>query len=330
MKDERKTKAQLAEELADLRRQLAERDPRKAGPHRPDLLNGLLLAGPTCYADLFEGVPDGVSVVDPQGRFVYANRTVVQRAGVPRERLIGMPLVNMIPPSDRDRVMDHFHRALRGETIHPFQHAYRTTDDRTVQLQVTVTPIRAGGDVVGLLAITRDVTQRRLDEAERERAARELALILDGVTEHVIFQDPSMCIVWASRAAADSVGKTVDALRGRHCYEVWHGRDAPCEGCPVQAAIETGQPHRAEMATPDGRVWDVSGRPVYDDDGTLVGAVEVTLEITDHRRAEEALRESERFLQAVFDGIQDGLAVRDREPSPEAGKWDTPEGKVMP
>jgi two-component system cell cycle sensor histidine kinase/response regulator CckA len=313
VKDERKTKAQLAEELADLRRQLAERDPRKAGPHRPDLLDGLLLAGPTCYADLFEGVPDGVSVVDPQGRFVYANRTVVQRAGVPRERLIGTPLVNMIPPSDRDRVMDHFHRALRGETIHPFQHAYRTTDDRTVQLQVTATPIRAGGDVVGLLAITRDVTQHRLEEAERERAARELALILDGVTEHVIFHDPSMCIVWASRAAADSVGKTVHALRGRHCYEVWHGRDAPCEGCPVQAALETGQPHRAEIATPDGRVWDVRGRPVYDDDGTLVGAVEVTLEITGHRRAEEALRESERSLQAVFDGIQDGLAVRDRD-----------------
>ena len=313
MNDARKTKRELLEELADLRRQLAERDPPKAGPHRPDLLDGLPLAGPACYADLFEGVPDGVSVVDSQGRFVYANRTVVQRAGVPRERLIGTPLVNMIPPGDRDRVMDHLHRALRGETIRPFEHAYRTADGGTVQLQVTVTPIRAGSDVVGLLAITRDVTQRRLAEAECGRAARELAFILDGVAEHVIFHDPSMQMVRASRAAAESVGFTPEKMRGRYCYELWHGRDVPCEGCPVQAALETGEPHRAEMTTTDGRVWDVRGRPVYDDDGALLGAVEVTLEITDRRRAEEALRQSERFLETVFDGIQDGITVRDRD-----------------
>jgi len=311
--DARKTKRELLEELADLRRQLAERHPPKAGPHRPDLLDGLPLAGPACYADLFEGVPDGVSVVDPQGRFVYANRTVVQRLGVPPERLIGTPLVNMMPPVDRDRVVDQFHRALRGETVGPFEQAYRTPDDRTVQLQVTITPIRAGSDVVGLLGITRDVTQRRLTEAECERAARELTLILDGVAEHVIFHDPSMQIVRASQAAAESVGFTPEEMRGRHCYELWHGRDVPCEGCPVQAALETGEPHRAEMTTTDGRVWDVRGRPVYDGDGTLLGAVEVTLEITDRRRAEEALRQSERFLQTVFDGIQDGITVRDRD-----------------
>jgi len=307
--DARKTKRELLEELADLRRQLAERDPHNAGPHRPDSADGLLLAGPASYADLFEGVPDGVSVVDPQGRFVYVNRTVVQRSGVPRERLLGTPVVNMVPPSDRDQVMDHFQRALRGKTVGPFEHAYRTADDRTLQLQVAVSPIRAGRDVVGLLTITRDVTRRRLAEAECERAARELTLILDGVAEHVIFQDPSMHIVRANQAAADSSGKTADQLVGARCYEVWHGRDVPCEGCPVKAALETGEPHRAEMTTPDGRRWDVRGRPVYDVDGTLVGAVEVTLDITDRRRAEEALRQSEEDYRLLFEQSVDGIVV---------------------
>lgn len=159
------------------------------------------------------------------------------------------------------------------------------------------------GRLIEVQAVGRDVTERKRAEEARRKAADELSLILGAVTEHVLLHNPSMQIVWASRAAAESVDATPEQLKGRHCYEVWPQRQTPCEGCPVRAALQTGKPQRREMTTPDGRVWDVRGYPVYEDDGTLAGAVEVTLDITEHKRAEDALRLAQASINAVSDSI---------------------------
>ena len=162
-----------------------------------------------------------------------------------------------------------------------------------------------------------DLRQREARASEAEEALRkaseEKSLILSSVSEEVIYHDRDMGIVWANRAAAESSGLRLDQLAGRMCYEVWHGRKQMCEGCPVQKAMDTGSPAETEITTPDGRVWHIGGYPVLGDGGQVVGAVEVARDITERRRAEQVLRENEQFLRDVFNGIEDGITVRDRD-----------------
>jgi PAS domain S-box-containing protein len=152
----------------------------------------------------------------------------------------------------------------------------------------------------------------RTEEALR-RSEREKELILGNVGELVLYQSPDMRIVWASNAAAESLGLPSEELVGRHCHELWHGRSEPCNGCPVVTAIETGVPARTEMETPDGRIWDVRGYPALGDDGTPVGAAEVTREITREKRAEEALRESEEQFRTLVEGAADAIFLNTLE-----------------
>ena len=143
---------------------------------------------------------------------------------------------------------------------------------------------------------------KRTEEALRQ-SERDKSLILGSLSELITYQDNSMKVVWANKAAGDSVGLSPDELVGRYCYEIWHGRQEPCRDCPVAKSIETGRSQEAEVTSPDGRVWNIRGCPVLNEQGDVAGAVEVTLEITDRRRAEEQLQIRDKAIESSISAI---------------------------
>jgi PAS domain S-box-containing protein len=157
-----------------------------------------------------------------------------------------------------------------------------------------------------------------LEESEREhkqveetlkKSEHERAAVFDSISEHVVYQDTRMVALWANRAAGESVGADPQQLVGHHCYEIWQQRRKPCIGCPVLKARKSGHPEEAEMTTPDGRVWYIRGYPVRNTKGNIIGAVEVTLEITESKQAEEALRESEEKYRNLAERANDGICI---------------------
>jgi len=137
-------------------------------------------------------------------------------------------------------------------------------------------------------------TEEALRGSERDKS-----LILGSLSEMISYQDESLKVVWANKAAADSVGQSPEELVGRYCYEIWYGRKEPCLVCPVQKSMKTRKPEQGEATTPDGRIWHIKGCPVLNEQGEVTGAVEVTLEITERKGAERALRESEKRFRDI-------------------------------
>jgi PAS domain S-box-containing protein len=75
--------------------------------------------------------------------------------------------------------------------------------------------------------------------------------------------------------------------------------------------METGKPEKAEICGPDGRVWHITGYPDRGNGGRILGAVEVTLEITQRKKAEQALRESEERYRNLIQTSPDAVTVTD-------------------
>ncbi len=145
--------------------------------------------------------------------------------------------------------------------------------------------------------LAREIEERKMAEkALRESEAQKKA-ILDGITSTIAFVNKDLEIIWLNKTAADSTGKTPTEMRGRKCHSFWADPDKPCEGCPTLRAFDTKKSEMATIVSPDGRVWDEKGEPVFDEAGNLIGIVEIAEDITDRVREE---KENEMLKAQLF------------------------------
>ncbi len=111
----------------------------------------------------------------------------------------------------------------------------------------------------------------------------------DVIPCYLSIQDRDLRIVETNRLFKQDFG---DAL-GKLCYQVYKNRQAPCPGCPVLKTFEDGQDHTGEetVITRDGEVAQVmvTSTPWLDDDGEMVGVVEMSTNITEVKRLQHQL-----------------------------------------
>ncbi|MDI6790092.1 MAG: PAS domain S-box protein [Thermodesulfobacteriota bacterium] len=157
--------------------------------------------------------------------------------------------------------------------------------------------------------------ENRYKEMEQalQKTEEEKTIILEAMSELVIYVDTKMKILWANRAAAESVGMTTDALVGSYCYKEWFQNSEPCPDCPATKILKTGQPQQGETISPDGRVWFFRGYPVRNAAGEIIAIVEVVQEITERKRMEDTLRQSEEKYRRLIETANDAIFIADVE-----------------
>lgn len=250
------------------------------------------------FRGLFDQSPIRIELYDAAGLLVDANAACLEMFGVPDlDAVRGFRLFD--DPNLPDDVKQHLKdgKPHRCEIDFDFEKVktlglYPTSKSGTIRLDVLITPLREadGASVSGYLVQVQDLTDRKRAEAALRGKDREKTAILDSITELLLYQDTDHRILWVNQAAAESVGETPEALVGRHCHEVWHQRNSPCDNCPVASALKSGQPEVGHVTSPDGRSWSIRAYPVRDENGQIIGTVEATLDITERREAEESLR----------------------------------------
>ena len=116
------------------------------------------------YRVLLESISDGVFQLDASGRFVYLNRSGLQRTGLTEENLRTFHFRDMVAPEERKKVRAHFESAMKGKEVPPFELKYVNRRGRTIYVEIRYRPVLQDRTVVGVVGISRDITDRK--EAE--------------------------------------------------------------------------------------------------------------------------------------------------------------------
>jgi PAS domain S-box-containing protein len=264
------------------------------------------------FRDLYDLAPVGYHELDAQGRITRVNQTELTMLGYRAEEMLGRPIWDFVAESDDarrtffDRLADPGPSRLRERSlIHK--------DGRQISAALESRPVTdAAGRVVGLRVTVQDITEYKRTQAELHRQEAEKALILSSMAEEVVFYDRDLRVLWTNRSLREDISQFTPAgAPGPFCFELFRDREGPCNDCPVRRALQTGELQEEEVLIAGGR-WILSrSRPVRDAANDIIGAVEVVLDITERKRAENALRASEVKLRTIFDSLAEGVAVTD-------------------
>ncbi|MBN2184927.1 MAG: PAS domain S-box protein [Candidatus Krumholzibacteriota bacterium] len=150
----------------------------------------------------------------------------------------------------------------------------------------------------------------------KETEQKDLSQIYDLIDHSIMILDPDLTILSVNKATEKLTGSSSDKLIGKKCFRLFHGpeMDSPPKGCPFKKMLSSGTTETMEMEveTLNG-VFLVSSTPVFDQDQELKRVIHISADITKRKAAERELRSHKDKYQNLFDNLQEGIWVIDKD-----------------
>jgi PAS domain S-box-containing protein len=252
----------------------------------------------TRYQALMEQAADAVFVADLSGRYIEVNPAACALLGYTREELLSMSIRDIILPEDGPGLIESRDKMLRGET-HRAEQQLRRKDGSLVPVEINARIISDGR----WQAIVRDITRRR-ELQEKLRAQTELLeRTFEAVHEGVYIYDHTGELIQMNATARAVAGydehpemereSTHDRLARLQLRDpvgkLFSEADWPVYRVLRGEIVSTTAPIEMLVTSATGRelTLQVSGAPLRDADGQLMGAVVVTRDVTLQRRLEQ-------------------------------------------
>ena len=160
---------------------------------------------------------------------------------------------------------------------------------------------------------TKNAEHEQAEEKLRE-TADQWQTTFDSIIDLVMILDHECRIVRANQAAVRFFNLPKDNIIGKMCFTLLLGTGEPPEQCPYERMMETRCHEETEIYLAEKDTWlDVSVDPVLDGNGNVVDVVYIAKNITDRKRAEKALRQSEERFRELYDHAPVGYCEYDIE-----------------
>ena len=256
----------------------------------------------------FDSVPDPVVVVNEECGIQRANRALAELVGLELSEIIGKHCYEVLHRSDKPRE-DCPHQCLlktgteaRSDLEEPWLGKI---------FDLTTSPLRdSSGALKGSVIVLRDITEHRRVEELLQEGRKELQTIIDSVPALVFYKDKTNRLVRVNRPFSEAMGMPKKEMENRICSELWPETG---EGYWLddREVIESGHPKRniiETVKTAQGTRWLQTDKiPYLDEGGNVVGIIGFSVDITERKRAEEALRESEEHFRRFIENVPVGV-----------------------
>ena len=270
---------------------------------------------------LINNLPDLIYAKDIQGRKMISNTADWQASGGKRiEDVIGKTDSDSYPAelaarfwADDKMVLDS------GEPVINREEPGLDSQGNPIWRLTTKVPVRDdNGQVVGLVGIGRDITQRKRVEEALVKEQYDMEAIMNNLPVNIYFKDRASRFTRISRSQAQlfslsdpapAIGKTdFDFFTKEHAQQAYEDE---------QAIIQTGQPLiKEEKVTradhPNGWVSSIK-MPMRDNQGNIIGTFGISTDITERKRIEEALTQERNLLHTLIENLPDHIYAKDAE-----------------
>jgi PAS domain S-box-containing protein len=251
-------------------------------------------------AAIVESSDDAIISKTLDGQIVSWNAAAERLFGYRADEMIGRPITTIIPAERLAEEQDILERVRRGERVEHFETVRVARDGHLVELSLTISPVRtATGEIIGASKVARQIDERK----QAERIQARLAAIVESSDDAIVSKSLDGVIQSWNTAATKIFGYAAEEAIGRSITLIIPS-DLRDEERNIIAQLRAGRrvEHFDTMRiTKDGRRIPVSLTisPIHDLSGRVIGASKIARDISERRRAEQALRDTEEALRVA-------------------------------
>lgn len=267
------------------------------------------------YQKLVQVSPEAIAI-HQRGKFVFLNPAALKLIGAQHpQEIIGKPILDVVAPDYRQAVIQRNHEFVHGNEIPLVEEKFIRLDGSLIDVQVVATPITFQGEPATQVIVHDISEQKKIKESLRESEDRFRTLFEQAPLGYQSL-DANGCLIEVNAAWLETLGYTRDQVIGH-----WFGEFL----VPTQVDLfrqrfpqfkASGEAHvDFEMIRSDGTHIDVhfDGRIGHDNEGQFKQTHCILRNITQLKRAENELRESEARFRSLSDSAPIGIFQTDAE-----------------
>ena len=282
--------------------------------------------------DILEKAADGICVCynipeKPYVKFTHWNPRMTTITGYNKEEInkLGWYQTMYPDPGIQKQAIERMAQMRKGDDIVAEEWVITTKDGEKKPLSISTSIIRVVDGTVYVLAVMQDITKRKQAEEALRVSEGRYRLLAENVTDVIWIRDMNLNLTYISPSVKNQQGYTVEEAKVRTLEETWTPESLKYirEIFVKELDMEKDHPKdrsrsrtiEVETKCKDGSIIWTEAKMSFlrDKDGEPIGIIGVTRNITDRKKGERALRESEATLRSIFRAAPTGIGlVRDR------------------
>ncbi len=256
------------------------------------------------YRNLVESISDIIFEIDRQGTLTYISPVVRNVVGYEAEDLIGKAFLEFVHPEDKDILMKRYSELTEG-VEYPSEYRVVGKSGEIRYVRTRTKPIVRDNTFEGARGTLIDVTEQKSAEEALRASEALFRAVIENLQIGISVLNPSMEIVAVNHFFHRIYPRVQPGTR-QLCYEIYNDppKTSPCAYCPCVRTLQDGMVHESLTDTPAGSQvlnYRIISCPIKDAQDHVELVVELVEDITERKRAEDSLRESEERFHGMFE-----------------------------
>jgi len=278
----------------------------------------LMIITPSAAAEnIVSTMADSLILLDRQGNITTVNKAALDLSGYGKDELTGKPVELFFREKGFKGIL--LDRAIKGESIRNDELNFKTKTGNNIPVIFSSSAMMdKAGEMAGIVCVVKDITERKKTEMAIVYEQSLLHDLMENIPDFIYFKDEKNRFVRVNKTSAEDRGVTPEDFIGKTDFDIFNEEAAKKCIADDDQVMKTGKSliNKIEKITYlNGmeRWFSVTKVPRYDKKGKIIGTIGITRDITEHKQAEENVKNAKDELEIILDSVPAIIFYKDIE-----------------